>query len=176
MEPKSQIKLYEHQLKAIRDIQDGGLPAGRVDVLCSLLGRNPPSGKTNVLQHYIHSLPKEERDALLANVRIVGPMHDAFDSRERLEEAMRLAEDRIHKSMRVLVTPDVHVAISGGGQVPPRPIDLHAALDGRTIHIDYGACGGWPSKNVLGCAERPNTTDMFRMFRDNHNKPKRGKK
>lgn len=175
MEPKSHFQLHEHQLKAIRDIQEGGLPAGRVDVLCSLLGRSQPSGKTNVLQHFIHSLPKEERDAFLANVRIIGPMGDAFDSRARLEETMRLAEERMQKSMTVMASSDVHVAISGGGQVPPRPIDLQA-LAGRTIHVDYYARGGWPSNNATDCVERPNTTDMFRMFRDNHNKPKRGKK
>jgi hypothetical protein len=168
-------ELFDYQLKAIRDIQENGLPVGRTNVLCSLLGRSQPSGKTNVLQHYIHSLPKEERDAFLASVRIIGPMGDAFDSRERLEETMRLAEERIQKSMTVMVASDVHVAISGGGQVPPRPIDLQA-LAGQTIHVDYYARGGWPSKNATDCAERPNTTDMFRMFRDNHNKPKRGKK
>ena len=61
-------------------------------------------------------------------------------------------------------------------RVPPRPSDLRAALDGRSIHIEYDSCGGLRAKNAAECAERPNTTDMFRMFRDNHNKPKRGRK
>lgn len=169
-------ELFDYQLKAIRDIQENGLPVGRTNVLCSLLGRTELSGKSNQLFYYINALPKEERDKLLASIRIVGPMHDAFESGERMEEIMRLAEERIQRSMTVMVRPDLHVAISGGGRVPPRPSDLRAALDGRSIHIEYDSCGGLRAKNAAECAERPNTTDMFRMFRDNHNKPKRGKK
>lgn len=174
---KPELKLYEHQLKAIQDIQENGLEVGRIDVLCSLVGRSfQAGGKTNRLQFYLNSLRAEDRERFLASVRIISPMGDAITSSEQLAEMFREAEERIQKSMTVMVSPDVHVAISGGGQVSPRPIDLHAALDGRTIHIEYDGCGGWPSKNALGCAERPNTTDMFRMFRDHCNKPKRGKK
>ena len=151
-------------------------PMGRVDVLCSLIGRSGYyGGKTNQLQHYLHSLPEEERQKFLANARIIAPRGDAFEVESRMEELLSYAE-RTQKGLQVMVTGDMHVAISGGGRVPPRPSDLRAALDGRNIYIEYGSCGGLRAKNAAECAERPNTTDMFRMFRDNRNKPKRGRK
>ena len=68
-----------------------------------------------------------------------------------------------HASMHVLVSSDVHIAaVSGGGRSTP-------------IVEDYARYYAIP-KHLVTCAERPNTTDMFRMFRDNRNKPKRGKK
>lgn len=159
---RNDIQLYEHQLKAIQHVQENGLEVGRTNVLCSLVGRSQLSGKTNMLQHYLHSLPKEEREKFLANVRIVSPMAD-FESRERMEEVMRHAEERMHASMHVLVSSDVHIAaVSGGGRSTP-------------VIEDYARYYATP-KHLVICAERPNTTDMFRMFRDNRNKPKRGKK
>lgn len=154
-------ELFDYQLEAIRDIQENGLPVGRTNVLCSLLGRSQPSGKSNQLLYYINALPKEERDKLIANIRIVGPMHDAFESGERMEEIMRLAEERIQRSMVVTVRPDMHVAVSGGGRSLSHIENFTFVADDITR---------------APCAERPNTTDMFRMFRDNRNKPKRGKK
>lgn len=68
-----------------------------------------------------------------------------------------------HASMHVLVSSDVHIAaVSGGGRSTP-------------VIEDYARYYAIP-KHLVICAERPNTTDMFRLFRDHRNKPKRGKK
>lgn len=177
---KNSVELFSHQLDAIRDMQEKGFPAGSFGNIAAMFGDlTKHGGKTNMLAYHISKLDADTQAKIRANTFVICPSFGlslegltAADLRETCVDWWPQGAGKTS----ALCRGDMHVAISGGGQVPPRPIDLHAALAGRTIHIEYGVDGGWPSKNVVGCAERPNTTDMYRMYRDQRNKPTRGKK
>lgn len=172
-----EFKLHAHQIAAIQHVQENGLPVGEVRSLSHIFGNHPMwGGKTNMLQQRIMAMSEEDRAHFLSNTVVLCPSFDA-PSPEGLAEKMRILEEHcaskvtcltfagdqrkthVRGGLTAYVHSDTHVAVSGGGRSKPYPAAYYA-----------------PPKNAILCEEQPNTTDMFRMFRDNRNKPKRGKK
>lgn len=149
MKEEMKTTLYPHQLKAIEDLCEGNLfPC------MPMIGYQC---KTNLLQHVILKMDSDARARFLRNAIIISPNCDIASD---LEAAARFAS--AVEAARPTTFEESIAAVSGGGRIISRNYD----------HVKYYTT----PKSLVICSERPNTTDMFRMFRDGRNKPKRGKK
>lgn len=134
---KPEIKLYEHQRAAMEQLRDA--PVGESFPFLSRLGL-PVTGKTNVLQQQIRAMSPEDRERFLRNVVVICPSFD-IDGRGHPN---RDIEEYLSKKTTVLMTSDTHLAARTGG----------------------GQSYAWDPRHSLTRKEKPNTTDMFRMFCD----------
>lgn len=107
-------------------------------VMCGL--GLPVTGKVNMLQQQIHAMSPEAREKFMSNVVVICP---TFDVNEIGNHAREL-EEYMNKKTTVLISSDTHIAARSGG----------------------GQSYAWDPRTALTRREKPNTTDMFRMFCD----------
>ena len=134
---KPEVKLYPHRLAAMEQFRDA--PVGKSIPFLSRLGL-PVTGKTNMLQQQIHAMSPEDRERFLQSVVVICPSFDI----EGIGNHARDIEEYLNKKTTVLISSDTHIAARTGG----------------------GQSYAWDPRTALTRREKPNTTDMFRMFCD----------